>query len=441
VSAAYSEGDAAGGEDVRHAGEVAPAGNALPMGDAPPMGDAVPVGSAVPMGDAVSLDDAVTRDDHLLARDSADRVPRDPGGQVDGRSTEDVECPACRSPVGVWDQFCEACGHELTPPVVSAGTPGAVTECPVCTADPDAPQGGITADGYCEVCGHKVPSDRDHVEVDLGLLAGVSDRGQRHSRNEDAMALATSRSPEGRPLALAVVCDGVSTSPRPDEASLAAARAAVRVLLTGARIGDEPEDTSLDAVRAAFATLEGVAGPDGAPACTYASAVVGPDCVTVCWLGDSRVYWLAAAPDASEPPVDSTDTTRPVTGSPAWPVSRCLTRDDSLAAELVDTGLMSEEEAMESPQAHVITQWLGADFPEPRPHVAKFQPPGPGAILVCTDGLWNYRPDPAELATLALPAGLTTPLDAVTALVKIANDAGGRDNITAVLVPYRPSTP
>jgi serine/threonine protein phosphatase PrpC len=310
----------------------------------------------------------------------------------------------------------------------------------VCTADPDAPQGGITADGYCEVCGHKVPSDRDHVEVDLGLLAGVSDRGQRHSRNEDAMALATSRTPEGRPVALAVVCDGVSTSPRPDEASLAAARAAVRVLLTGARLGDEPEDTSLEAVRAASETLAGVAGPDGAPACTYASAVVGPSGVTVCWLGDSRVYWLAAGLDASHP-VESDEATRPINGSPAWPVSRCLTRDDSLAAELVATGLMSEEEAMESPQAHVITQWLGADFPAPQAHVAQFQPPGPGAILVCTDGLWNYRPDPVELAALAMPAALTTTLDAVTALVKIANDAGGRDNITAVLVPFPPSSP
>jgi serine/threonine protein phosphatase PrpC len=368
-------------------------------------------------------------------------TPRDSGGQLDRRSTEDVECPDCGAPVGVWDQFCESCGRELTPPVVSAGTPGYVAECPVCAADPDGQPGGITEEGYCESCGRKVPSDRDHVEVDLGLLAGISDRGQRHSRNEDAMALATSRSPEGRPVALAVVCDGVSTSPRPDEASLAAARAAVRVLLTGARLGDEPEDTSLEAVHAAAETLVGVAGLDGAPACTYASAVVGPDSITVCWLGDSRVYWLAAGPDTVEPPVAADETTRPVNVMPAWPVSRCLTRDDSLAAELVLTGLMSEEEAMASPQAHVITQWLGADFPDLHPHVAHFTPSGSGVILICSDGLWNYRPDPAGLAGLALPAALTTPLDAVSTLVKFANDAGGRDNITAVLVPFPPSTP
>ena len=186
---------------------------------------------------------------------------------------------------------------ELAPPVVSVGTPGHVAECPVCAADPDAVQGNISAEGFCEVCGHKVPSDRDHVEVGLGLLAGVSDRGLRHTRNEDAMALATSRSPKGQPWALAVVCDGVSTSPRPDEASLAAARAAVRVLLTGARLDADPAEASLDAVRTASHTLSGVAGPwTGQPACTYVSAVVGLDAVTICWLGDSRAYWLAAAP-------------------------------------------------------------------------------------------------------------------------------------------------
>src|SRR5579862_312423 len=103
----------------------------------------------------------------------------------------------------------------------------ASVECPVCAADPDVQQGGVTADGHCQVCGHKVPADRGHVEVDLGLLAGVSDRGHRlGGRNEDAMALATCRSPDGKPLALAVVCDGLSTSPRSDEASWVAARPA-----------------------------------------------------------------------------------------------------------------------------------------------------------------------------------------------------------------------
>jgi serine/threonine protein phosphatase PrpC len=156
----------------------------------------------------------------------------------------------------------------------------------------------------------------------------------------------------------------------------------------------------------------------GAPAATYASAVVDGTVVTVCWLGDSRVYWLAAD----------------------GPGSRCLTTDDSLAEELVAAG-RTVEEAMASPQAHVITRWLGADLPEPEPHVARFEPPGQGVVLLCSDGLWNYQHEATELAAMALPAALTDPPAAAAALVKFAVDAGGADNITTVLMPFPPVWP
>ena len=307
-------------------------------------------------------------------------------------------CPVCGEPIGPDDGFCEACGAELAPAAVSSGAAGGAVECPACAAAGRAAAGcraaaGITPEGYCEFCGRKVPSGRDHEELDAGLLAGVTDRGLRHARNEDAMALAATRV-AGGPVALAVVCDGVSSAPRPDEASLCAVRAA------GRAVGD-------------------LAGPTGAPAATYASAVVDRTGVTVCWLGDSRVYWLAA--DASG--------------------SRCLTTDDSLAEELVGAGLATVDEAMASPQAHVITGWLGADLPEPESHVARFEPPGRGVVLLCSDGLWNYQPAAAELAAMALPAGLADPLAAAGALVKFALDAGGADNITTVLMPFPPVWP
>ena len=57
-------------------------------------------------------------------------------------------------------------------------------------------------------------------------------------------------------------------------------------------------------------------------------------------------------------------------------------------------------------------------------------------MLVCSDGLWNYRPEAAGLAELALPAALTDPLGAAAELVKFALDAGGMDNITVVLAPF-----
>jgi serine/threonine protein phosphatase PrpC len=325
-------------------------------------------------------------------------------------------CPTCGEPVGATDSFCESCGTELAPAVVSTASPGYTPECPVCSVDPSAPPGAVSPEGYCESCGRKVPSGRDHAELDLGLLAGVTDRGLRHSRNEDAMALATAATPGGQ-VAIAVVCDGVSSSPRPDEASLAAAQTAVRVLLTSARRGDDPAESSVAAVHAAHKSLTALSSPGQAPSATYVSTVVSGDAVTVCWLGDSRAYWLPTGPDGA---------------------AARLTIDDSVAEQLVARGAMAEADAMASPQAHVITGWLGADLTEPEPHLSRFEPVGRGVVLVCSDGLWNYRPDAASLAELALPGALSDPLGTAASLVKFALDAGGADNITVVLIPFPP---
>ena len=285
-------------------------------------------------------------------------------------------------------------------------------DCPVCSADDSSALAAAGPDGLCPACGRKIPVSRDHAELDLGLLAGVTDRGRRHQRNEDAMALATAAGPDG-PVALVVVSDGVSSAPRPDEASLTAVRTGMQVLLSGARAGEDPGIAAAAAARVSGEALTELADREGSPAATYVSATVDRDVVTVCWLGDSRAYWLA------EDPADSVR----------------LTQDDSLAEEIVAAGLASVDEAMASPQAHVITRWLGADLPDPEPHVARFVPQGPGVVLVCSDGLWNYRPEPEGLAALALPAALTEPLAAAAGMVKFALDSGGLDNITVVLIP------
>ena len=218
------------------------------------------------------------------------------------------------------------------------------------------------------------------------------------------------------PVRLAVVSDGVSSAPRPDEASLAAVRAAINVLSASAEVGEEPEAASGMAVQAASHALQGLAGSTGAPAATYISAIAVDDTVTVCWLGDSRAYWLAADPAECQR----------------------VTRDDSLAEELVAAGLASPEEAMASPQAHVITRWLGADLPDPEPHIVHVQVNGPGVVLVCSDGLWNYQPEAASLASLiSVPEALEAPLDAAATLVKFAVEASGMDNITVALLPFQ----
>jgi serine/threonine protein phosphatase PrpC len=266
------------------------------------------------------------------------------------------------------------------------------------------------------------------MEEDLGQVAGVSDRGLRHSRNEDAMHFAVADTEDG-PAAVAIVCDGVSSAPRPDEASWAAVNSGITLLAEGTQRGDDPATISKAAIKAAGQALISLAGPEGAPATTYVSAVVSQRLITVCWLGDSRAYWLAANSPAPAGPNDTIDITAG---------SQRVTRDDSLAEEIVAAGLATMEEAMASPQAHVITRWLGADLPEPQAHVEQFSQSGPGVLLLCSDGLWNYRPEAAELAAMAMPAALTRPLDAAADLAKFALDSGGLDNITVVIIPFPP---
>jgi len=321
-------------------------------------------------------------------------------------------CFACGEPVGATDSFCESCGTELAPLSVSDGHGGGPLVCESCASS------RISADGYCESCGRKARSGRDHEEVDLGIVAGVTDRGLRHHRNEDAMALATADTADG-PAVVAVVCDGVSSSARPDEASLAAARAAADVLLTAVRGGRDLAAAAPTAVRAAAEAVAGLgrtAGPlADPPSSTFVSAILTSEAAIVCWLGDSRAYWLATGPDAA---------------------AQQLTRDDSVAEELVAAGLLSEADALASAQGHVVTRWIGADLTNPEPHVMRFEPPGPGVLLLCSDGLWNYQPAADKLADLALPAALTDPLGAARTLTSFALDAGGMDNVTVILAPF-----
>ena len=163
-------------------------------------------------------------------------------------------CFACGEPVGATDSFCESCGAELAPLSVSDGHDAGPPVCESCSSS------RISADGYCESCGRKVRSGRDHQETDLGIVAGVTDRGLRHHRNEDAMALATADTAAG-PAVVAVVCDGVSSSAHPDEASLAAARAAAGVLLAAVRTGRDLLEAAPAAVRAAAEAVAGLGRP------------------------------------------------------------------------------------------------------------------------------------------------------------------------------------
>jgi len=329
----------------------------------------------------------------------------------------DDQCPACGASVTPTDHFCEACGQDLTGsvPIQSAPIQSAAqkdkrylttahppTECPSC--------GGTTfgAEGYCESCGQRRSAGKDHTELDLGIIAAATDKGVRHHRNEDAVAIGALAD-----TLVAIVCDGVSSSSRPDTASHAAVEAAMSALLDTLDGGDAEKAIGTGA-KAAQAAAVLAAGPEpgtNPPASTFVCAVVAPTAITVGWVGDSRAYWL---PDEG-------------------PAQR-LTEDDSMAGQAAAAGIPLPE-GISPGQAAALVRWLGADSRESQARVKTIEPAGPGRMLVCSDGLFRYRPEPDDLAA-ATPAGPA--LSTAQTLVALALAAGGEDNISVAVVPFPP---
>ncbi len=138
--------------------------------------------------------------------------------------------PPAGAPAGpVVDPRTADLGSPVTPP---AGT----KLCVACRS------GHVDSDwGDRENCGHAQPRERYYMEQELGAVAAVSDRGSRHHRNEDAFAISSTALPDGSPAVVAIVCDGVSSATRPDEASLAASRAAGEALLAALPLGTHPQ--------------------------------------------------------------------------------------------------------------------------------------------------------------------------------------------------------
>ena len=357
-------------------------------------------------------------------------------------------CPKCHVPVKNSEEYCEACGAELSATVVEtepapakestqqtvpqlADLSGVASICPACG-------GEVSEDGYCGTCGTRAPKRRDHfTEQPAAWVAAVCDRGLRHTRNEYAVALAADTQPGSR--AVLVVCDGVSTSVDSDLASLAAARAARDVLASShsrgivagfplvpaiiARLG-LAADAASEAVLEVGRNAKDLTAPDISPlpspaSCTFVAAVVEHNTLVVGSVGDSRAYWI---PDLG--------------------AATALTRDDSFAQVQIAAGV-PRQEAESGPQSHAITRWLGADAPDHKPSTASMTLSEPGWLLVCSDGLWNYCSAAQDLADLvrktsSAAAGASEPLALAQALVNWAKAQGGQDNISTALARIQP---
>jgi PPM family protein phosphatase len=141
---------------------------------------------------------------------------------------------------------------------------------------------------------------------------------------------------------------------------------------------------------------------------TTASAVlVGPHGASVGHVGDSRVYVLRE-------------------GS-----LRQITHDHSWVEEQVRAGTLSPTAARQHPWRNVVTRALSGGE-DPEVDVTEVAPAAGDRYLLCSDGLFTVVPDGRIAQLLGQP---DVPLDAICrGLVQAANDAGGPDNITTLIL-------
>ncbi len=238
----------------------------------------------------------------------------------------------------------------------------------------------------------------------IGSAAGVTDTGRRRLRNEDAFVC--------RPPLFAVA-DGMGGARAGEVASEIAATA-----IEEAGADGRGEDVLVGLIVEANRRIweRSVADPatSGMGAVVTAALVDREGAVAIGHVGDSRAYLLR---DGS---------------------MEQLTTDHSLVAELVESGVLTPEEAENHPQRSAITRALGT---EPSVEVDAFTVDGaPGDVfLICSDGLSTMVTD-EDVATLVTDADgdLSAAADR---LVAAANAGGGVDNVTVVLFALEEGEP
>ena len=129
--------------------------------------------------------------------------------------------------------------------------------------------------------------------------------------------------------------------------------------------------------------------------------------VSVAHLGDSRVYRMRGEEFSQ------------------------VTRDHSLLQEQIDSGLITAEQAKHAAHKNLVTKALGID-PSVEPEIHEYETRPGDIYLLCSDGLCDMVSDEDISMTLSM-LGANLPL-ATQQLVQMANDNGGRDNVSVILV-------
>lgn len=140
---------------------------------------------------------------------------------------------------------------------------------------------------------------------------------------------------------------------------------------------------------------------------TLTAALIFGDQLTITHVGDSRAYFI----------------------DPLGKI-KLLTRDHSLVKRLEEVGQLSAEQAQNDPRRNVLYRAVGQGEPFD-PDIASLQICQGCQLLICSDGLWGVIPDD-DLSTMINSS--MEPQYVCQALVQAANQAGGPDNISVIIV-------
>jgi protein phosphatase len=221
-----------------------------------------------------------------------------------------------------------------------------------------------------------------------------TDTGRQRTANEDSLY---ARAP------LFAVADGMGGA----QAGEVASRIAAEAFEPAERSGESPEVFLRTIAEAANARIHSLAQEDESHSgmgTTLTAALVEGDEVSIAHVGDSRAYLFRDGQ------------------------LRMLTSDHSLVEELRRQGRLTDEQAEDHPQRSIITRALGPEDDVEVDTLTLSARPG-DLFLICSDGLTTMVKDDQIAETLASAYTLD---DAVSRLVREANEAGGRDNITVV---------
>jgi serine/threonine protein phosphatase PrpC len=223
-----------------------------------------------------------------------------------------------------------------------------------------------------------------------------SDTGRQRRANEDSLL---AQAP------LFVVADGMGGA----QAGEVASRIAVESFGDGLGDTASPEATLAEHARAANARIYELSQSNAEQAgmgTTLTALYVGELEVAIAHVGDSRAYCLRGG-----------ELLR-------------LTDDHSLVDELIRQGRLTPEEAEDHPQRSIITRALGPEE-EVEVDTRSYRARAGDVYLLCSDGLTTMLGEAQLAEVLRTHSRLR---DAGEALIAQANDAGGRDNITVILL-------